>query len=127
MEKQITADTAFAHKMSNVPLTAVGKVIEVLPDDTDATPHQKFIIETHPGHTILVSHSLLRAYRIPAKIGDRIEAHGTYVWNRHGGLMHNTHHFSDKECFGSYCEQHEDGYINFVGIHKNPHIEYGHP
>ena len=124
---EITAETAFARKMHNVPLTAIGKVIKILPDDTDATPHQKFVLELHAGHTVLVANSLLRAYRVPVKIGDRVEVHGTYVWNRYGGLVHNTHHYSDKECVGSYCEHHEDGYINFVGIHKNPHIEYGIP
>jgi len=118
----ITTESAFAQKINNVPLTAGGKVIKILPDDIGATPHQRFVIEVHSGHTILIAHSLLRAYRVPVKIGDRVEVHGTYVWNRYGGLIHNTHHYG-QECVGTYCEVHEDGYINFVGIHKNPHQE----
>lgn len=122
----LTAEIAFARKLHNVPVSAAGKVVKLLADDTDASPHQKFIIEIHSGHTILISHNLLRAYRVPVKIGDRVEIHGTYIWNRYGGLLHNTHHYNN-ECLGPHCEAHDDGYINFVGIHKNPHIEYGHP
>ncbi len=119
----ISPETAFARRITNIPLTATGKVTEILADDSDASPHQRFIIDVENSrHTILVAHSLLRAYRVPVKIGDKVEVHGTYVWNRHGGLLHNTHHYGH-ECTGSYCEVHEDGYINFVGIHKNPHEE----
>lgn len=123
---KLTAEVAFARHMNGVTISATGKVIKILPDDTDNTPHQKFVIEIHSGHTVLVSHNLLRAYRIPVKIGDKIEVHGSYVWNRYGGLLHNTHHYND-ECQGPHCQPHDDGYVNFVGIHKNPHIEYGLP
>lgn len=122
---KINPEVAFARKMTRIPITATGVVVKLLADDTDSTPHQKFIIEVHSGHTILISHNLLRAYRAPVKIGDKVEVHGTYVWNRFGGLIHNTHHYND-ECTGPYCEHHDDGYINFVGIHKNPHLEYSH-
>lgn len=124
---EVTAESAFARKLNRVPVTATGKVIRLLPDDSGSTPHQKFVIEIHSGHTILVSHNLLRAYRMPVKIGDRVEVRGTYIWNRFGGLIHNTHHDTGEECIGPACEPHEDGYINLVGINKNPHIEYGIP
>ena len=117
-----TPEVAFAHRLSNIPLTVTGKVIKILPDDIGSTPHQRFIIETDRTHTILIAHSLQRAYRVPVKIGDTVEIHGTYVWNKYGGLIHNTHHYGH-ECVGTYCEVHEDGYINFVGIHPNPHRE----
>ncbi len=123
--QEVTAETAYARKMDRVPVTAQGKVVEILADDADSTPHQKFIIEVHSSHTILISHNLLRAYRIPVKIGDWVEVHGTFVWNRHGGLIHNTHHDSG-ECIGPSCEPHDDGYINLAGMNKNPQIQYGH-
>lgn len=84
-----------------------GKVKEILTDDTGSSPHQRFIIEVHSGHTVLIAHNLERAYRIPVKVGDHIEAHGEYVWNKYGGIVHNTHHSNQGE--------HEDGWINFVG------------
>lgn len=114
----MTVEEAFARRVHGTPLTATGKITKILEDDNDSTPHQRFIIEPDSGHTVLIAHSLTRAYRIPVNIGDEIEVHGSYVWNKYGGLIHNTHHYGG-ECAGSKCEPHEDGYVNFVG-EKNP-------
>jgi hypothetical protein len=113
----MTAETAFARRLSNIPLTVEGKVIKILPDDTDGTHHQRFIIEIHNGHTILIANNLERAYRVPVKIGDKVEVHGSYVWNKYGGLIHNTHHDDKPQPNG---QEHEDGYINFSGLQKPP-------
>ena len=115
----MTVEEAFARRMHGVPLTAEGKVTKILTDDIGETPHQRFIIEVHTGHTILVAHNTLRAYRVPVKIDDKVEVRGTYVWNQYGGLIHNTHHYGG-ECVGQKCEPHDDGYINFVGVKKAP-------
>lgn len=103
----MTVEEAFARKISNIPLTAAGKVSEILADDKEGIPHQRFIIMLEDGQTVLVTHNLERAYRVPVKIGDKVEVHGNYVWNRHGGLIHETHH-DDRG-------KHEDGWIIFVG------------
>jgi len=113
----MTVEEAFARRMHGVPLSAEGKVIRILEDDTDETPHQKFIIEPPGSHTILIANNLLRSYRIPVKTGDEVEIHGSYVWNKYGGLIHNTHHYGG-ECVAGKCEPHDDGYINFVGVKK---------
>ena len=102
----MTAEEAFEKKISDVALTAQGKVIEILDDDTDATPHQRFVIETPSLQTVLIAHNLERAYRVPVKIGDEIEVHGNYKWNKYGGLIHKTHH-DDRGV-------HEDGWINLL-------------
>ena len=104
----MTVEEAFEKKISDVPLTIEGKVAEILADDSDETPHQRFIVQIHGGHTVLVSHNLERAYRVPVKIGDAIEVHGNYKWNKYGGLIHKTHH-DDRGV-------HEDGWINFAGL-----------
>lgn len=103
----MTVEEAFEKKLIDVPLTIEGSVVEILTDDIDITPHQRFIVEVHSGHTVLVAHSTERAYRIPVKIGDKVEIHGTYKWNGKGGLIHKTHH--DEQ------GKHEDGWINFAG------------
>jgi hypothetical protein len=103
----MTIEEAFKKKISDVPLTIEGKVVEILEDDTDETPHQRFIVKVGSGHTVLISHNLDRAYRVPVKIGDPVEVHGTYEWNEIGGLIHKTHH-DDRGI-------HEDGWINFAG------------
>jgi hypothetical protein len=113
----MTVEEAYEKKISDVPLTIEGKVIEVLEDDPDLTPHQRFIVQIpasptasqggHKGHTVLISHNLDRAYRVPVKLGDEVEVHGTYKWNGLGGIIHKTHH-DDRD-------KHEDGWINYAG------------
>ncbi len=114
----MTVEEAYARRLHGIPLTTEGKVIKVLPDDSGDTPHQRFILEVHTGHTVLVAHNTQRAYRVPVKLGDKVEVHGSFVWNRYGGIIHNTHHYGG-ECVNGQCEPHEDGYINFVGF-KDP-------
>src|SRR3989344_2634443 len=117
----MNVEYAFGHRFSDIPLTLEGKVIKILPDDHVPIHHQRFIVEVpassnasqgrHSGHTILIAHNLERAYRVPAAIGDKVEVHGTYVWNKYGGIIYNTHH--------DHRSGHEDGGIKFVGK-KNP-------
>lgn len=120
----MTVEEAFEKKISDVPITIEGRVIEILEDDADETPHQRFIVQIpasrqggHAGHTILVSHNLERAYRVPVKVGDEVEIHGTYDWNELGGLIHKTHHDDRgthlRQGFGG--QVHEDGWINYAG------------
>lgn len=119
-------EEAFESHHFDVPLTAEGKVIKILPGDHEGIHHQRFIVQVHSGRTVLVVHNLERAYRAPVKIGDKVEVHGSYVWNKFGGIIHNTHH-DDRDA----CEKvsggkvvcgpkHEDGWIVFVGK-KSPH------
>lgn len=108
----MTPDNAFDKKLSNVGVTAQGKVIKVLEDDHKGAHHQRFVIEVSSGRTVLIAHNIEQAYRANIKIGDEVEAKGNYVWNKYGGLLHNTHHADRGE--------HDDGYINFVGK-KDPH------
>lgn len=106
----MNVEEAFEKNISDVPITIEGEVTKILEDDMGDTPHQRFVVTIHSGHTVLVAHNLARAYRTPAKVGDRVEIHGTYVWNKYGGILHNTHHSDQGE--------HEDGWINFVGKKK---------
>ena len=124
----MTIEEAFEKKISDVLLTIEGKITEVLEDDTDLTPHQRFIVQIpalpagrHKGHTVLISHNLDRAYRVPVKVGDEVEVHGTYQWNALGGIIHKTHYDErgsrllspDGEASGGQVN--EDGWINFAG------------
>jgi hypothetical protein len=117
----MNVEEAFKNKVSEIPLTIKGKVSKILDDDTGTTPHQRFIVEIHSGHTVFVAHNTQRAYRAPIKIGDGVEVHGTYVWNKHGGILHNTHHYDKESCLivsggKKVCGPvHEDGWIIFVG------------
>ena len=49
------------------------------------------MIRTGARQTLLVTHNLDIADRVPLGIGDRITLRGLYEWNDSGGLVHWTH------------------------------------
>lgn len=71
---------------------AGGIVTRMLKDDNDGSRHQRFILDTRNGQTLLVAHNIDLAPRLPVGVGDRIKFRGTYEWNDLGGLIHWTHH-----------------------------------
>jgi len=84
---------AFDNQLSDVQVTGAGVVTRVLADDTDGSRHQRFILRLADGQTVLISHNIDLAPRIPdLRSGDRVEFSGKYEWNAKGGVIHWTHH-----------------------------------
>lgn len=84
---------AFQQRRSNFLVTGSLPVSRLLPDDNDGSRHQKFILQTSTGQTVLVAHNIDLASRVPnLKVGDIIEFKGEYEWNEKGGVIHWTHH-----------------------------------
>lgn len=67
-------------------------VIKLLKDDLKGSRHQKFLIQADRNLTLLVSHNIDLAPRVPLKVKDRISLQGRYEWNNRGGVIHWTHH-----------------------------------
>lgn len=100
--------TAYQSHQSGVQVTGSGTVERVLSDDTNGARHQRFIVRLASGQTLLVTHNIDIAPRIPVlKPGDMVEFKGQYEWNDQGGVIHWTHHDPD----GS----HEAGWLKFGG------------
>lgn len=77
----------------NVRVEGEGTVMKVLPDDTEGTPHQRFILRLASGETILIAHNIDLAPGIPSlRQGDTVGFNGEYEWNAQGGVVHWTHH-----------------------------------
>lgn len=84
---------AFAARSRDVWLDAHGTVERNLADDRDGSAHQRFIIRTDGGISLLIAHNIDLAPRLHGlAVGDRISARGEYVWNDKGGVLHWTHH-----------------------------------
>ena len=69
-----------------------GQVIKLLKDDLKGNRHQKFLLSIAPSTTLLISHNLELASRVPINKGDSISLRGRYEWNNRGGVIHWTHH-----------------------------------
>src|SRR5690349_3160279 len=71
---------AFERHESNVRVQGEGVVSRVLPDDNQGDRHQRFIVRTSSGQTVLIDHNIDIARRIPdLKVGDSVEFSGEYV------------------------------------------------
>ena len=82
---------AFERRRSGVWLRARGEVSRLLRDDLEGQRHQRFILKLPDGMTVLVSHNIDLAPRVPAGKGDGVEVFGRYEWNKRGGVIHWTH------------------------------------
>ena len=64
----------------------------MLPDDTNGSKHQKFIIKLSSGQTLLIAHNIDIAPRISSlQESDSVQFYGEYEWNEKGGVLHWTH------------------------------------
>jgi hypothetical protein len=84
-----------------------GRVVRVLADDREGSPHQRFLVRVEGNTTVLVAHNLDLADRIPLAVGDSVELRGEYAWNPKGGVIHWTHR--DPE------GRHDAGWIRYRG------------
>lgn len=88
-----TLADAYTRRLQDVAVEASGRVINVLPDDNQGSRHQRFLLDTGLGHTLLVAHNIDLAPRIEGlQRGDVVQFKGEYVWNEKGGVVHWTHH-----------------------------------
>jgi hypothetical protein len=83
---------AWRARRSNVWVEGSGTVEALLPDDREGSRHQKFIVRVDRELTVLVSHNIDLAPRVPVDRGDDVSFRGEYVWNGKGGIVHWTHH-----------------------------------
>lgn len=82
---------AYRERRSGVMVEASGTVERLLADDREGSAHQRLIVRLDGGQTILVSHNIDLAPRVPAAPGDRLDFRGQYEWNDRGGVVHWTH------------------------------------
>ena len=84
--------SAFSNHQSNLQVSGQGVVIRLLPDDTNGSKHQKFIIKLSSGQTLLIAHNIDIAPRISSlQESDSVQFYGEYEWNEKGGVLHWTH------------------------------------
>ncbi|VXB19751.1 conserved exported hypothetical protein [Microbacterium sp. 8M] len=98
----------FEKHRSGVEVQGTGVVTRILPDDDDGSRHQKFILRTPGGVSILIAHNIDLAPRLDGlAVGDRVDFLGDYEWSDRGGTVHWTHH--------DPSGQHQDGWLSWGG------------
>ena len=104
-------EAAFRDQRSDLQVEGVGTVTRVLRDDNDGSRHQRFLLETASGLTLLVAHNIDLAPRIPElERGDRVRFFGEYEWNDKGGVIHWTHHDPAGRHVGGWLEHADTKY-----------------
>jgi len=90
------------------PVRGNGVVTRVLREDLRGARHQRFLVRTDAGYTLLIAYNVDLAPRIAGlKPGAPLSFAGQYVWNDRGGLVHWTHR--------DPAHHHPDGYIRYDG------------
>ena len=87
-----------------------GGVIKNLKDDNEGDRHQKFLVQVANDLTLLVSHNIDVASRVPVREGDTVKIKGEYVWNNRGGVIHWTHHDPKGRKAGGWIEENGQRY-----------------
>lgn len=96
---------AFHQQVSGVWVETEGVVVKRLRDDRQGSRHQRFIVRAPSGQSLLVSHNIDLAAKVPLTEGDHIKLRGRYEWNEQGGLIHWTHHDPQGRKPGGWIEQ----------------------
>ena len=93
MDTVISFEELFARKISHIQIKGEGIVTSILNDDVVGRKHQRFVLELAHHKTLLILNNIDIFPRLsPLEISDRVEFFGEYIWNRHGGTLHWTHH-----------------------------------
>jgi uncharacterized protein DUF3465 len=108
---RLTVLEAFQQKKSRLFLKTQGTVIKLLADDRQGSRHQKFLIKTDEGPTLLISHNIDLSERVPLKHGTQVRIRGEYIWNTKGGLMHWTHRDPQGRHEGGWIKIMESGRV----------------
>ncbi len=95
---------AFRAQKSGVWVEAAGKVDRVLAEDKKGSPHQRFIVRLRSGQTVLISHNVNLAFRVPVDVGSEVRFRGEYQFQKRGGVIHWTHHDPTKKRQGGWIE-----------------------
>jgi hypothetical protein len=86
----------------------IAVVDRILTDDSNGSAHQRFIIRTNTGATLLIAHNIDLAPRLEGlSTGDTVRVVGEYERNERGGVIHWTH----RDPQG----RHAAGYIEWKG------------
>ena len=99
-----TVQQAFEPRSKGKWLESTGQVVKLLKDDLKGSRHQRFIVKVPGGLTVLISHNIDLAPRLPLQKGCQLSFRGRYEWNEKGGVVHWTHRDPQGRINGGWIE-----------------------
>lgn len=85
-------ESAFRRHQSRTWVTVAAPVFRLLADSKGSSTHQRFIVRCSGGQTVLIDNNVDVGQRVPLTTREAVAVRGQYIWNRLGGLVHDTHH-----------------------------------
>lgn len=84
------------------------KVVALMPDDNQGSPHQKFRVQLSNGSGLMIISNLDMCVHVPVRVGDVVGAGGEFIpTGKSSGILHWVHRDPKKE--------RPDGYIELNG------------
>lgn len=84
------------------------KVTQLLPDDRQGRPHQKWVTRLSDGSEITIIYNSDMGERVPVNVGREFGVGGEFIWTKQGGIVHWVHEDPKKK--------RPDGYVYVDGI-----------
>lgn len=79
---------AWRRRRESVPVDVAAKVVRLLRDDSTGVRHQRFRVQIGTmTATVMISHNVNIAGRVPVRVGDDVRLRGVYTWTRKGGVI----------------------------------------
>jgi hypothetical protein len=103
-------EAAYSERRSGFMTEASGTVAKILPDDREGSRQQRFVVRLESGHSLLISHDVELAERVPLRRGERVRFRGEYEWNDLGGVVHRTHRDPEGRHDEGWIETREERY-----------------
>ncbi len=106
----VEVEAAYQQRLSGITVEITGRVEHLLPDDSEDSHHQRFILRLPSGHTVLIAHNIDLAPRVPVSPGDSVTVRGEYEYNERGGVIHWTHRDPESKRPGGWIRFHHREY-----------------
>lgn len=104
IELPSSAAEDWSREQDNAWVTFDAEVYRLLPDDNKGSRHQRFLVRTPGGQSLLIAHNIDLADYAPLSEGSQVEIRGQFEWNEKGGVVHWTHHDPQGRRDGGYIK-----------------------
>ncbi|MFK8052622.1 MAG: DUF3465 domain-containing protein [Woeseiaceae bacterium] len=101
-DSAVVTDEDWSRSQDNAWVVFEGTVYKLLPDDNKGSRHQRFLVRSQGGQSLLIAHNIDLADYAPVSEGSEVLIRGQFEWTEKGGVVHWTHHDPQGRREGGY-------------------------